>query len=851
MTFKKHSREAFTLIEVLVVVAIIAAAAVAVILTLNPTELLKQSRDSSRIADMNTLNTTLAIFSADQPGAFTGVSTVVYVSLPDSTTTCANLGLPALPAPYTYNCVSSSTLRNVDGTGWIPVNLTAITSFGGILHALPIDPSQSTSTGLYYAFDHSSIGWELTSVMESAKQQPIMSSDGGVSASAYEVGTDLSAEPAASLNRSVGNQNPVPTLASISPTSTAVSSGAFTLTLNGSNFVSSSVVYWGGSARSTTLVSSNQLTASISNSDISASGTVAVSVTTPTPGGGSSGSQNFAVVQYGASTWATDSSGGASQSWGATLADVGGKEYVLNGNGTGFQMYDPGGKTWTTKASTPQAVGTGAAIVKYNSNTIYALRGGSTTSFWKYTIGSDTWTQVASTTAAVGNGGSLVYPGSGDLIYAFFGLNPGAFNVYSVSHDSWLSNGISQGNGTTMLEVSGKIYLLDGNGSTGFHMYDPTTYAWTTKASMPLAPSYGAALVQYDSDTLYALRGGSTTSFFKYSISGDAWTQVASSTGNMSTGASLAYPSTGTFIYATQGGNAGGFYKYDAGGDVWASLSGPGSNAGGSGALVTWNTNTLYGMFSGYNAHFYQYNVASSTWTVKTSPPLSLNGFGPPTSDGTYLYVLRGSITPTFMRYNPANDTWSYLASTTVNMGQNSGSNQGGGIAYSSALNAIFAAPGESFTNVFDPIVRYDFSTGLWTPPGYGPQPNNSGGTSLASCDSDTIYALFANNATFYQYKISTGAWTQKTSAPASVMGGGALACDGTNVYAIRGGNTNTFWIYSPGANAWTVGSTMSLNEGISNSTTYGGMTYSSTLNSLFVIPGSGTSIVKNAFAAQ
>ena len=50
-----HSRKAFTLIELLVVIAIIAILAVVVVLTLNPAALLQQSRDSSRLSDMQTI----------------------------------------------------------------------------------------------------------------------------------------------------------------------------------------------------------------------------------------------------------------------------------------------------------------------------------------------------------------------------------------------------------------------------------------------------------------------------------------------------------------------------------------------------------------------------------------------------------------------------------------------------------------------------------------------------------------------------------------------------------------------------------------------------------------------------
>ncbi len=82
--------------------------------------------------------------------------------------------------------------------------------------------------------------------------------------------------------------NPVPVLTSISP-STAVGGGpGFTLTVNGSNFVSGSVVQWGGSARTTTFISSTQLTVAIPGSDLLVSEGVGVFVFNPLPGGGTS-----------------------------------------------------------------------------------------------------------------------------------------------------------------------------------------------------------------------------------------------------------------------------------------------------------------------------------------------------------------------------------------------------------------------------------------------------------------------------------------------------------------------------------------------------------------------------------
>src|SRR4029077_20050799 len=58
-------------------------------------------------------------------------------------------------------------------------------------------------------------------------------------------------------------KNPVPFLKSISPTAVTAGSPAFTLTANGANFVKGAVVRWKGANRTTTLVSSKQLKATI------------------------------------------------------------------------------------------------------------------------------------------------------------------------------------------------------------------------------------------------------------------------------------------------------------------------------------------------------------------------------------------------------------------------------------------------------------------------------------------------------------------------------------------------------------------------------------------------------------
>ncbi len=56
--------QAFTLIELLVVIAIIAILSVVVVLSLNPAEMLRQSRDSNRVSDMDTLSHAISLIRA-------------------------------------------------------------------------------------------------------------------------------------------------------------------------------------------------------------------------------------------------------------------------------------------------------------------------------------------------------------------------------------------------------------------------------------------------------------------------------------------------------------------------------------------------------------------------------------------------------------------------------------------------------------------------------------------------------------------------------------------------------------------------------------------------------------------
>ena len=120
--------------------------------------------------------------------------------------------------------------------------------------------------------------------------------------------------------------NPVPTITSINPSSCLAGSPQFTLTVNGTNFVSSSVVNWNGSGLTTTFVSATQLTAIVPAANVTTAGTVQVTVKTPSPGGGTSNPVTFTINNPVPTTTSIS----------PTCAAAGGPQFTLTVNGTNF-----------------------------------------------------------------------------------------------------------------------------------------------------------------------------------------------------------------------------------------------------------------------------------------------------------------------------------------------------------------------------------------------------------------------------------------------------------------------------------------------------------------------------------
>ena len=210
---KFSNRKGFTLIELLVVIAIIAILAVVVVLTLNPAQLLAQSRDSNRVSDFATLKSAIALYQADSSSTFIGNSASVYGAYAGTLPASAILTATNTAAGWGFVSADITTpvpsaLRGVNGTstGWLPINFGGISS-GAPFGILPVDPlgtavnTNCAGGPCVYMYVTNTVSgnsvYKLVNKMESSKygsggSGDVETNDGGNSTSTYEQGTGLS-----------------------------------------------------------------------------------------------------------------------------------------------------------------------------------------------------------------------------------------------------------------------------------------------------------------------------------------------------------------------------------------------------------------------------------------------------------------------------------------------------------------------------------------------------------------------------------------------------------------------------------------------------------------------------------
>ena len=232
------------------------------------------------------------------------------------------------------------------------------------------------------------------------------------------------------------------------------------------------------------------------------------------------------------------------------------------------------------------------------------------------------------------------------------------------------------------------------------------------------------------------------------------------------------------FVYAFKGNNRYEFYRYNTITNTWiARESIPASNRLGrkkgvkkGSSLACGTDGKIYATKGGSSLDFWQYDPAIGVWTQKADVPVGAKackeGVGAvAVKEGAdhYIYLLRGSGTYDFYRYNTATDAWDVTLPPAP-----------GGLS------------GKAYKN----------------------------GSCLAYDNGDTVYCLKGSCNEFAAYSISGKTWENRNPLPMvappgtrnkKVKDGAGMACNGRSVYALKGGSTDEFWMFSAAEQFWQV----------------------------------------------
>src|SRR6266850_2321660 len=366
--------------------------------------------------------------------------------------------------------------------------------------------------------------------------------------------------------------NPIPAISNVFPTATAAGGPAFTLAVGGVNFVSSSVVRWNGSDRPTAFVSSGGVTAQIPAGDIAATGTAAITVFNPAPGGGSSKSLAFSIgVGPVSVAVAADSSG-----------MFGKFVYVANANSNNVSMYTI--NVTTGVLTSIGAIGAGEypdSLGVDPSGKFAYVANANSFSVSMYTI--DATTGVLTSIGEIGAGwypDSVVVHPSGKFAYVAnygdgLGGTPGSVSMYRINADGGLSSTgtIAEAYvGTTYVAVhpSGKFAYVASprlNSSISTYTIDATTGTLTSTATIAGAIESTTSMAVHPSGKFaYMTNAGSSNTISMYTI--NATTGALTSTGTIAAGTlpkSVAVDPSGKFAYvANNFSNSISMYTIDA-----------------------------------------------------------------------------------------------------------------------------------------------------------------------------------------------------------------------------------------------------------------------------------------------
>jgi hypothetical protein len=224
----------------------------------------------------------------------------------------------------------------------------------------------------------------------------------------------------------------------------------------------------------------------------------------------------------------------------------------------------------------------------------------------------------------------------------------------------------------------------------------------------------------------------------------------------------------------------------------------------------------------GYKTHdFYSYGPQADVWTPLNGMPFQSHPLWsgkPPRkgskacSDGAdVIYVTQGNNTLGFWSYHISQDSWAMLPD--VPLGPSRKKVKGGtDLAYVSGdPDYVYLLKGYK-----SEFLRFDVRAGTWEALDDAPAGARAKwdkGSWLVFDEDQALYAHKAKYNELWAYDLGTGLWSPGHLAGMPMVGmmgrrkkskdGGSACLYQGDLYALKGGNTQEFWVYDPGTNAW------------------------------------------------
>jgi hypothetical protein len=237
----------------------------------------------------------------------------------------------------------------------------------------------------------------------------------------------------------------------------------------------------------------------------------------------------------------------------------------------------------------------------------------------------------------------------------------------------------------------------------------------------------------------------------------------------------------------------------------------------GAGLAAIPGSGRLYALKGNGTPDFYSYSVADTTWDSLRPMPLGREAKKPKdgaalASDGArYVFATKGNNTSGFWLYDTRADTWHQLRD--VPLGPSNKRVKGGtSLAYALRGETACVYLLKGYRNEF---YRYNLEADSWAALDQAPVGASvkwDKGSWLAGPTGGCLFAHKAKYHEFYRYELGADSWLTAKLTPMPIPGsagskkakeGSCAATADPLIYALKGGNTQEFWLYLTGSDIW------------------------------------------------